>query len=128
MTSIAQVENLGIKNELDTAYLTGELTDHLGVPIPAASITTLKLWITDEATGVVVNSRNGLSILNANGGTLDATSGAWTLTLASADNPILNPAASYERHRILIVWTYSGGAQQGSFEGILTIRNLSQIP
>lgn len=119
--------DLGTINEGMSLYLTGSLQDHAGVVIPSAGVSTLKLWVTDEATGAVINGRSGVSILNTNGGTLHATSGAWTLLLRSADAPIVTPGTGYERHLVLVEWTYNGGADKGSKEMVVTVRNLSQV-
>lgn len=125
----AQPTDLGTINEGMSLFLEGVLTDHAGVVIPASGVSTLKLWVTDEKSGSVINSRNGVSILNANGGTLHATSGAWTLLLRSADAPIVNTSAppAFERHLVLVEWTYNGGTDKGSKEMVVTIRNLSQV-
>lgn len=128
MTATApQVEDLGIKNEGNTLYLQGTLKDHAQVVVPAAALTSLKFWLTDEATGAIINTRNGTNILNTGNGTVDPTSGAWTLKLVSQDSPIVTLGTLYERHRILVEWTYNGAVDKGTWEGVVTIRNLSQI-
>jgi len=47
----------------------------------------------DLATGQVVNSVEGQSILNANGGTYHPTNGHFTLTVASLDNQLIGTPA-----------------------------------
>lgn len=113
--------------EGSTVYLTGTLTDHLAAPVPLAGIATLTVWITDLKTGTVINSRNGGSILNTNGGTLHATTGAWTFKLGAADSAIVNTSDPYERHRVLVEWSYNGGADKGSMEFVLPYRNLAVL-
>lgn len=114
-------------NEGSTVYLTGEILDHLLVPLPATAVFSLKVWITDRKTGTIINSRNGVDIKNANDGTLHATSGAWTFKLGAADSAIVNTADPYERHRVFVEWSYNAGADKGSKEFILPYRNLAVL-
>jgi|WetSurMetagenome_2_1015567.scaffolds.fasta_scaffold1151079_1 hypothetical protein len=113
--------------EGSTVYLTGTITDHLGAPVPVAALFALKAWITDLKTGTVINARNGASILNANGGTVHATTGAWTFKLGALDSAIVNTADPYERHRVLVEWGYNAGVDAGSMEFILPYRNLAVL-
>lgn len=124
-----QAEDLGTINEGSSLYLTGTLTDHAGEVLPLASVASLTLRLTDERSGAVINGRSGVSILNANGGTLHPTSGAWTLQLRSADAPIVNTSAppAYERHLLLVEWFYNGGVDKGSKEMVITVRNLPEV-
>ena len=122
-----QLEDLGMANEGTTVKLGGQLLDEDEAAVPLAGVASLKLWVTNESSGAVINGRAGTNILNANGGTLHPTSGAWTLKLASADSPIVVAGSPYERHRILVEWTYNAGVDKGTWEGVLTVRNLSQI-
>lgn len=114
-------------NEGSTVYLTGEILDHLLAPVPSAALFSLKVWITDRKTGTVINTRNGGSILNANGGTVHPTSGAWTFKLGALDSAIVNTADPYEVHRVFVEWAYNGGADKGSKEFILPYRNLAVL-
>lgn len=113
--------------EGSTVYLTGTLLDHLNVAIPSAALFALKVWITDRKTGTVINGRNGTSILNANGGTVHATTGAWTFKLGALDSAIVNTADPYETHRVLVVWEYNAGADKGSLEFLIPYRNLAVL-
>lgn len=89
--------------------LTATLKDHTGAAIPADSVSTLTATIKDLATGEVINSRDEQNVKNANGGTLDATSGAFALILGPDDNAIEStaPAARYHRRRLLLHATYT---------------------
>lgn len=113
--------------EGSTVYLTGTILDHLLAPVPSAALYSLKVWVTDLKTGSVINSRNGQSILNANGGTIHATTGAWTLKLGALDSVIVNTADPYERHRVLVEWKYNAGVDAGSMEFVLPYRNLAVL-
>jgi hypothetical protein len=96
------------------AFTDGVLKDELGVAVPAANVNTIKLWLYKSlgatAPSTFLNSRNGQSILNANGGTLDA-SGNFVLTLSPADNVLASQAVASEPHDAYIEVTYNGGAK-----------------
>ena len=70
-------------SESSTGRLTAQLVDEDGANISSAAVSALVATLWDH-TGAVVNSRNQLTILNANGGTLSGT-GLLTQTLAVAD-------------------------------------------
>lgn len=113
--------------EGSTVYLTGTILDHLLAPVPSAALFSLKVWVTDLKTGSVINNRNGQSILNVNGGTIHATTGAWTFKLGALDSAIVNTTDPYERHRVLVEWAYNVGQDKGSMEFILPYRNLAVL-
>ena len=71
--------------EKKTAKITATLNDEDGNALALASINAMTLTLYDELTGTIINGRNGSNILNTGGGTLAATSGAFTLTLAPDD-------------------------------------------
>src|ERR1041385_3588911 len=61
-------------------------------PIPNGSLLTLTLTLTDAKTGRLINGRQGVTVLNANGGVLDVSSnpatGNFSWVPLPADNPI----------------------------------------
>lgn len=92
------------------AFTGGQFVDEQGNNLNLADLGYVKLWLYNQATpAVFINSRNGGSILNANGGVISGT-GAFTLTLAPADNVLASQAVSEETHEALIEYTYNGGA------------------
>lgn len=108
-------------NEGNIALVSGTLTDEAGDAVPLASLSTLTLTLYDRATDTIINSRTAQSILNTNGGTFAATSGAFTLTLSSNDNPIVTSALAAgrtETHIGLVEATWAGG---GYWSGIIRV-------
>jgi len=108
--------------EKKTAKFSGVIKDENGAGVLPSAI---KLTLYDRQTLAIVNSRNGGSILNVNGGTCDAN-GNWTLTLAVADMAILDAAKTKEFRTALVEWTY-GGVKEGGEEIRFAIDNLQKI-
>ena len=112
--------------------------DHDGQALGAAQLDSLTLTLFDEASGSVINGREGTDILNTNGGTLDAQGeGAWTGT--PADAPIVGtpvPERSLgkrtgrmvEDHIALFAWTWDSGAKQGRESVRLRVVDLDHVP
>lgn len=119
--------------ESSTARLTAIVEDESETPIPAASLDTLTLLLYDQtteldspgSTSAVINGRNRQSILNANGGTVDA-SGNLALILTPADNVIINTGRPLERHVALFEYTYGAGLKAGKQEVLIDVVNLSR--
>jgi hypothetical protein len=114
-----------VVKEKTTQAFTAVLQDETGAVIPAASITALTLTLYDLLTNAIINSRDHVSIKNANGGTIDA-SGNLTWTSDVLDSPILNDTLAQENHIALIEWTYNSG-KQGRFEVALIVRNMVRV-
>ena len=114
--------------EDSSGEIQGTLTEEDGVaPIPGGTLTTLTLTLyADDAAQTIINGRNAQDILNANGGTVNGA-GVLTLTLAPADNAILDTDLPYERHIALLQWAWGVG-KQGKFDLVLIVRNLSKVP
>lgn len=114
--------------ELTTQRLTARIRDENGVGFKPD---TLTLLLYDVATSGVINSRNRVSIRDANGGTLSAT-GLLTLQLDPADTVIVgtnnSAAGAKERHIALLEWTWGGGAKAGNHEIEMTVVNLAKVP
>lgn len=91
--------------EASTAALSLQLTDEGGEALDRDRIASLTLTLYDEDSEAVINEREDQSILNANGGSVDA-SGLLTLTLDPADNPILATGKEQERHVALLTWEW----------------------
>lgn len=109
-------------NELNPCVISGTLLDQSGTAVALASVSSLVCTLYDHRADSIINSRNAQSILNTNGGTLHATSGAFTLTLSSDDNVIVSSTLSpgrQETHYALLEATWSGG---GYWSGLVRIR------
>jgi hypothetical protein len=116
--------NLPTYNQGTTVRITATLTDEEGEAVPTSSLTTLTATLYDRLTGDVINSRDGQNIKNANGGTY--ADGALALVLAPLDSPH-NGGATVEEHVLLLEWTYNGGAQGGSEELLLRVRDVGMV-
>lgn len=109
--------------EATTAQIEGTITDAADGALAAVNSLTLTLY--EKKTGTILNSRNGGSILNENGGTFAA--GVVTLTLSPADNALLSQAVAHETHVALIRWTYNGGGDAGWAQVEFVIHNQVKI-
>lgn len=115
------------RTERTTQRLTGQVVDHAGVAIPAASLATmtLRVYALDAALTDLVTTE---SMLNAGRGTVDA-SGNFVVTLRPADMAIVG-TGELERHVALIAWTWlisavtHGGYQEIEFP----VQNLARVP
>ena len=101
------------------------LKDADGVVIPAASISAITLTLKDVATATVVNSRTNQTVLNANGGTLEALTGVFTMVFSALDNVILGTSA-YETRRATFKVTYVGGVE--NHEVTWPVKALADVP
>ena len=107
-----------------SALLTFNLVTELDVPVTLAQVGTLQFWLFNDATGIAINGKTAIDIKNANGGTVHATTGACTLALAPADNPIVTPGNRSEVHIAYIKCVANGGALVINKEIAFTVRNL----
>ena len=110
--------------EDSTYQVTGTFKDGAGVAIPAASLTTVKMWLTDHL-GATINSRSATNILNTGPGVVDSA-GLLTLTLLPADNPIVG-SDSVERHLLVIEWTWASTKKSHAAIYLMVV-NDSEVP
>src|SRR5712671_6695470 len=82
---VSLIERAG---ELNTYRITGVFTDEADVPIAAATLSTVRLTLFNDADSAIINSVLNQNILNTDRGTVDAN-GALVCTLLPADNVIL---------------------------------------
>lgn len=108
-------------NEENIALVSGALLDEDAVAVPLSALSALTLTLYDKDTDTIINSRNAQSILNTNGGTFHATTGAFTLTLSAADNAIMTTreAGRTETHYGLVEASWSGG---GYWSGLMRVQ------
>ena len=120
--------------ESSTARLTAVVEDETETAIPSASLDTLTLLLYDQrtqiaspgTTGAVINGRNRQSVLNANGGTVDA-SGNLEMLLSPADNVIIGTGEGQsERHVALFEYTYAAGLKSGKEEILIDVFNYAR--
>jgi len=103
---------LKVVNDKATVYVTGQIVkqDDSAMPGSLLATFTITTW-TVETDTVVVDHRN---VLNANGGVVNED-GTFEIVLEPADSTL--SGTSDERRRVLLEWTYSGGARRGSDQG-----------
>lgn len=84
--------------------------DMSGTSIAKASLLSLAATLYDQTTNAIINSRNAVSVLDANGGAV-ASDGTLTLRLQPADATIVGSidAGDTETHVLRIDWTWSDG-------------------
>lgn len=104
--------------EKTTFKYTATLKDEDGVVIPAADLDTLTLTLYDKAAGTIINSQNDTNVLNANNGTVHATSGLFTMLFKPADNPMVGTPDDdiTEEHVVLFEWTYNSTTDAGKHQ------------
>ena len=102
-----------------TPVLTGILLTEDGARLPGADLDTLTVTLTDQASGAVVNGRQGQNILNTNGGSVSAQ-GAFRLELSAADTRLVG-ATTREVRRALIEFTFGGGERRGMHEVLFAV-------
>ena len=111
--------------EKTTTQISLPLTDENDQLLPPGVLTTVTLTLYDRDSGSIINSRNGVSINGANGGTV-STAGLL-LVLTPADNAFIDATKSREVHIALIQWTWSAGAKSGAKELAFTVFNQAKI-
>lgn len=84
--------------------------DELGNRVPAAAFTSATLTLYDERSGTVLNSRDHVTILNANNVTIGAPlDGDVRWSVQPADGVIQNDQLSVERHVALFEFFWPTG-------------------
>lgn len=114
--------------EAATRYIGFTITDVDGVtPLANADSILLSLAVTlyNEPSRAVINSRTAQSVLNTNGGTVDAA-GKVTLRLDPADTAILGSKS--EARVASFVWTWGNPLKTGRHEVAFTVADLALVP
>lgn len=107
--------------------LTATITDETGAPVPAANLSTLKLTLYDLISDAIVNGRDKVNVLNANGGTVDAQ-GLFTWQGSPADTAMGTPEGDNTIRVALLEWSWAGGSRVGRHEVMFEVRNLGHVP
>lgn len=100
LTSLTKYVNAG-----NSTRHTITLYDYDNDTLAKASIQTLTLSLVNEADGAVINGRDAVDILDANGGTVSAA-GVVTLKLQPTDNVMVSTDDN-EAHIAIITWTWT---------------------
>jgi len=96
-----------------------------GVPAALAAITEIKATLIDVDSGYAF--RTSQDVRNANGGTMDATSGAFSLNLTPTDNTLRDSTKSNERRLLTLYVKYNAGQNEEYHEVLYTIENLTSV-
>jgi len=112
-------------NERTTAVFAADLQDETGAAIPGDDLDALTLTLYDETTRQVINSRDAVDVLNANGGTVDGQ-GHFVMVFSADDNQHLGGDTT-ETHVALFRWTYDTD-KQGSQRVLLSVINEPKVP
>lgn len=95
-------------------------------PIPGSTLATLTLTLfADDADQTIINGRSDQSVLGVNGGAV-SEAGELTMTLAPADNAIVDADLPVERHYALFQWTWGAG-KAGKALAVLNVQNLAKV-
>lgn len=118
-------------DEGEAMELIAEFWDYNNSQIDKTSLITLRLTLYDAKTSTAINSRLNQTILDANGGTVDAD-GQLTLKLTASDSIIVDGtlrADRMEKHRARLVWQWNDGAatRQGVAEYQFDVRKLPVV-
>lgn len=112
-----------------TAVITATIRNLAGEVIPAGSLDELVATLYDEKSGDLLNERDHVDVLNANGGTVDVN-GVFSMRLDADDMVIVNDARASELHICLLEWKYTVAFQQfeGKAEIAFMVKNLVRVP
>jgi hypothetical protein len=113
--------------ELKTYRIKGDLIDEAGDPLAPGNLTSLTLRLFDENTKAILNSVNGISILNVDRGSVDGQ-GKFTLTLRPDDSPIVNDSLLEEAHIAFVEWGFATGSKKGGIEIEFFVWNFVKLP
>lgn len=114
--------------EGSTGSITGRIVDEDGVGIPATALTAVTYTLYDYSSGSIINSRNGVNMLNANGGTVSSVSGSegnFVIPITVLDSVIVDTTKLSEIHVALVRFTTADSA--GSGELRFTVQNVKKI-
>ena len=116
---------VGDINEATTGRYTATMYDETGAVIDGTALTTLTLTLYDKKTGTVINSRNALNALNANGVAV-TSAGALTWTIAKEDTIVVG-TAQMEWHVAVFSGTWSSGAKRFVHEIEMRVVNIKRV-
>ena len=97
------------------------------ITLAEISALTITLYKRGVSSDTIINSRDGQSILNVNGGSVHATTGAFTMTFAGVDTAISEDSLAYEEHIAVFTITTTSSVV-GYWEAKVRVKNLRQVP
>jgi len=107
----------------DSTYLiTGNVVDENGATIAAASLNSFRMWLFDHE-GDIINSR-----VNVDKSASVSATGALSLVLTPADNPIVTVGNKTERHLLVLEWEWDSSADKAHENIYLIVNNDAEVP
>lgn len=118
-------------DQSESLLLRVTLTDYDGAALDASLTADIKLSLYDRDTKQIINSRNDVSVKNANNGTV-TTGGLLDLRLGTADAAIVDTDLAeneVEQHvaRVSFTWNDGYGTQTGKGETQFGVRKLATL-
>jgi hypothetical protein len=111
------------QNELSSGVYTATLRDESGALVTA--LDTLEVWLRDVRTNTIINSRDGQSLLNTNGGTFSA--GVFTWAMTPKDHVIIG-RRTVERHEAVFMATWDFKARSRTWNVEWEVMNFKPLP
>lgn len=118
-----------VVRENSTAKFTCTLEDENGDGVAPGDLESLLLTLYDQASGDIINSRDGQDVFNENGVTLEED-GSLTWIMEPDDNPIVGEVLSgkTERHVALFEWIYGlSGEKAGNDEVFIDVKAIEKV-
>ena len=110
------------QTERSSGTYTATLSDENGDAVTA--LDSLVVWLRDVSSGAYLNSREGQSLLNANGGTFSA--GALTWAMEPADHAIVG-TGPIERHEAVFRATWDSGTKSKTWSVQWDVTNYAPV-
>jgi hypothetical protein len=89
------------------------------------ALTTLTVTLYNDRNNAIINERDGVSILNENGGSVSGSgetlSGEWKME--ELDNVIVQSGVAAENHTAEFEWTYNDGNDTGRHRVYIKVKN-----
>lgn len=117
-------------DELETAEYRATLRDQDGNPILRAQLSALTATLyNDDATGPanIINDREAHDLLTDPTATVGATDGRLTWRMAPEDHPIIDSRLRWERHSLLLDFTFGPDGRRGRHVVRFRVRNLRKV-
>jgi hypothetical protein len=93
-----------------TGRITATILKDDGTALAGSVVTALTLTIRNrDASNTVINGRNESALTPV--ATYLSEAGALTIDLLPADNVLIDSTKYEEVHRVIVKWTYTGGAK-----------------
>jgi hypothetical protein len=114
--------------ESTTPDFPAQLVDVNGDPVPGDALDSLTLKYYQEYTKEIINNRDGFSVHNVNGVTID-DNGLLVWRLRPEETVILDDALHEEPHIALFEFSWAGpaGPEYGKHEVRFIIKNLARV-